>query len=547
MQLRYYQSDAVQAVIKHLHEYENNPCVEIPTGGGKTPVIATLARYAVEQWGARVAIVSHVKELLEQSVDKLRMVAPGLDVGVYSAGLGRRDKKQSVIVAGIQSVHKRAFEVGPFHLVIVDEAHLIPPAGDGMYQSFIRDLKLMAPKMRVVGLTATPYRMSTGLICHKDNVLNQICYQISVKTLINQWFLCKLRSKRGLRVDLSNVHQRGGEFIEAEMQAAMMGVVKPAVDELLKLSEGRKSVLVFCAGVEHAETVLGLIRAAGHVAELITGETSAGLRASHIEDFKTGNLRFLVNVMVLTTGFDAPNVDCVAIMRATLSPGLFYQMVGRGFRLSENKEDCLVLDFGQNLDRHGPVDQIEAKDARRPGDTTGEAKSKTCPRCECEVFISLMYCPNCGHQFYEMKSRHEPNATDAAVLSSEIESELVDVRDVLFVKHFKRSDPEAPPTMRVQYQIGNVRTACEWICIEHTGFAQTKAKLWWRKHSPEPFPDSVDEAIRLGKDGFIGTAKQLRIRFPNGQKWPDIVEQIDIQMPESSASLLADDDVEVPF
>jgi DNA repair protein RadD len=546
MELRYYQTEAVQSVIRHLHDYENNPCVEIPTGGGKTPVIATLAKYAVEQWDARVVIVSHVKELLEQSVDKLKAVAPGLDVGVYSAGLGRRDKKQSVIVAGIQSVHRKAFELGPFHLVIVDEAHLIPPAGDGMYQSFIRDLKIMAPKMRVVGLTATPYRMSTGLICHRDNILNQICYQVSVKTLINQGYLCKLRSKRGMRVDLSNVHIRGGEYIESEMQAAMMDVVRPAVEELLKLIDGRKSILVFCAGVEHAETVIGLIREAGHVAELITGETSAGLRAAHIDDFKAGRLRFLVNVMVLTTGFDAPNVDCVAIMRATLSPGLFYQMVGRGFRLSPDKEDCLVLDFGTNLDRHGPVDQIEAGEARRPGEA-GQAVIKTCPNCQCEVYAALQFCPTCGHQFFNDTVRHDPNATDAAVLSSEIETETVDVRDTFFAKHYKRNDPEAPPTLRVDYQIGNVVTISEWVCIEHDGFAQTKARLWWRKHSQEPFPDSVDEAVKLGQEGFIGSPKQLRTRTPQGKRWPEIVEQIDIQMPESSASLIADDDTEVPF
>lgn len=546
MELRYYQTEAVQAVIRHLHDYENNPCVEIPTGGGKTPVIATLAKYAVEQWDARVVIVSHVKELLEQSVDKLKAVAPGLDVGVYSAGLGRRDKKQSVIVAGIQSVHRKAFELGPFHLVIVDEAHLIPPAGDGMYQSFIRDLKIMAPKMRVVGLTATPYRMTTGLICHRDNILNQICYQVSVKTLINQGYLCKLRSKRGMRVDLSNVHIRGGEFIESEMQEAMMDVVRPAVEELLKLIDGRKSILVFCAGVEHAETVIGLIREAGHVAELITGETPAGLRAAHIDDFKAGRLRFLVNVMVLTTGFDAPNVDCVAIMRATLSPGLFYQMVGRGFRLSPDKEDCLVLDFGTNLDRHGPVDQIEAGEARRPGEA-GHAVIKTCPMCQCEVYAALKFCPTCGHQFFNDAVRHDPNATDAAVLSSEIETETVDVRDTFFAKHYKRNDPEAPPTLRVDYQIGNVVTISEWVCIEHDGFAQTKARLWWRKHSQEPFPDSVDEAVRLGQEGLIGSPKQLRTRTPQGKRWPEIVEQIDIQMPESSASLIADDDTEVPF
>lgn len=548
MQLRYYQHDAVQAVIKHLYEYSNNPCIEIPTGGGKTPVIATLAKHAVTEWNARVCIVSHVKELLEQSVDKLRIVAPDLDVGVYSAGLKRRDKTQSVIVAGIQSIHKRAFDIGPFKLVIVDEAHLIPPSGDGMYQTFISDLKTMAPKMRVVGLTATPYRMTTGLICHPENVLNQICYKIDVSTLIRQGFLCQLRSKRGVQADLSSVHTRGGEYIEAEMQAAMMGVVKPAVEEMLAFSADRKSVLVFCAGVEHAETVLGLIRSADHVAEIVTGETPATERAETLSRFKRGEIRYLVNVMVLTTGFDAPNVDCVAIMRATLSPGLFYQMVGRGFRLCDGKADCLVLDFGSNLDRHGPVDQIQAKEARRPGEG-GQAQSKDCPNCGDAVFIALQYCPNCGHKFYdrEEKARHDANATNAAVLSDEIEAEVWDVKEAFFAKHYKRGDPEAPPTLRVDYLVGNVKTISEWVCIEHEGFAKRKALLWWKQHSPEPFPESVDEAVQLGKEGFIGFPKQLKTITRPGKKFLEIIAQIDIEMPESSASLLADDNVEVPF
>src|SRR4051812_24190781 len=130
MILRPYQAAAQAAVYGHLRAHDDNPCVVIPTGGGKSPLIAAICHDAVQLWGGRVLVLAHVKELLEQIADKLRAICPELTFGVYSAGLKRRDREHPVIVAGIQSVYRRACELGPFDLIIVDEAHLIPPDGD---------------------------------------------------------------------------------------------------------------------------------------------------------------------------------------------------------------------------------------------------------------------------------------------------------------------------------------------------------------------------------------------------------------------------------
>ncbi|MEO1535385.1 MAG: DEAD/DEAH box helicase family protein, partial [Planctomycetota bacterium] len=163
MQLRPYQSEAVDAVWSFIREHDDgNPAVVLPTGSGKTHVIAELCREAVESWNGRVLVVAHVKELVEQAADKLRAVAPALPVGVFSAGLGRRDLGYSVTIAGIQSIYQRAHDLGPIDLVIVDEAHLIPPEGEGMYRRLLADIAQVTPHSRVVGLTATPYRMKTG-------------------------------------------------------------------------------------------------------------------------------------------------------------------------------------------------------------------------------------------------------------------------------------------------------------------------------------------------------------------------------------------------
>ena len=197
--LRAYQQQAVEAVYRHLRDHDDNPVVVIPTAGGKTPVMATICDDAVRQWNGRVLVLAHVKELLEQTAGTLSRMAPDLDIGMYSAGLGRRDTRHSVIVAGIQSVYKRAGELDAFDLILIDEAHMIPPEGDGMYRQFLADAKVVNPQVRVVGLTATPFRMSSGLICRSDHFLNTICYEVGVKELIRDGYLCPLRTKAGVQ------------------------------------------------------------------------------------------------------------------------------------------------------------------------------------------------------------------------------------------------------------------------------------------------------------------------------------------------------------
>ena len=166
--LRPYQEEVKSAVYSHLRNREDNPCAVVPTAGGKTPIMASICRDAVGQWEGRVLILAHVKELLEQTAEKLQIVCPEVDFGIYSAGLKRRDTEHSVIVAGIQSVYKRACELDAFDLVMVDEAHLIPLEGDGMYRQFLADAKVINPHIRIIGFTATPFRLKTGPICTPD-------------------------------------------------------------------------------------------------------------------------------------------------------------------------------------------------------------------------------------------------------------------------------------------------------------------------------------------------------------------------------------------
>ena len=328
--LRPYQAEAIDAVYQHLRDRDDNPVVVIPTAGGKTPVMATICRDAIEKWNGRVLILAHVKELLQQTADTLRCVAPDLEIGVYSAGLKSRDTRDPIIVAGIQSVYQRACELDAFDLAIVDEAHMIPPDGEGMYRQFLADAKTVNPHIRVVGLTATPYRLKGGLICKPDHFLNHVCYEIGVKELIVQGYLCPLKSKAGKsKANLSNLHVRGGEFIASEVEEAMDNhtLVQSACEEIVELTADRNSVLIFASGVSHGRHIARAVgRLSGQECGFICGDTPGLERELLLRRFKAGELKYLANVNVLTTGFDAPIIDCVVMLRPTNSPGLYYQM-----------------------------------------------------------------------------------------------------------------------------------------------------------------------------------------------------------------------------
>jgi DNA repair protein RadD len=259
LKLRPYQEEAKATVYDYLRTRDDNPCVVIPTAGGKTPVIASICKDAVGQWNGRVLILAHVKELLQQAAEKLTAVCPEVPFGVYSAGLKRRDTEHSVIIAGIQSVYKRACELDAFDLIIVDECHLIPVEGEGMYRQFLAEARVVNPVVRTIGMTATPFRMKSGMICGPDNILNAVCYEIGVKELIRDGYLCPLITKAGInKADTSALHVRGGEFIAGEVEDLMDDdqLVEAACGEMVGYTRDRHAVLIFASGVKHGEHIV---------------------------------------------------------------------------------------------------------------------------------------------------------------------------------------------------------------------------------------------------------------------------------------------------
>lgn len=506
--LRYYQQDAVDAAYRFCDDHAGmNPCVVLPTGAGKTHVIVKICQ-DVEAWEGRVLVLAHVKELLQQATEKLEDA--GLDVGVYSASLKRRDRINSVLVAGIQSVYRRGLELAgtrPFNLVIVDEAHRIPVDGDGMYVQLLTDLQKANPRVRVIGLTATPFRTKDGYVCGPDNFLNEVVYEISIKELIAGNYLSKLSSKSSVtEVSTDGLKIKNGDFDQAEMELRFDDAEKvtAAVSEIVALSANRKKVLVFCCGIGHADHVRDHLAAMGQSVAIVSSQHAG--RDQSIEDFKAGRVKYLVNINVLTEGFDAPDIDCVVLLRATVSPGLYYQMVGRGLRIDPSKTDCLVLDFGGNVKRHGMLDELNIKPKSITG-ADGESPVKTCPECQEIVHAGLRFCSACGFEFPAPAINHEASASDDSPMETPAES--FEVTDTGYTLHVKKDTGSR--SMRVTYYSGVNAIADEWICIEHAGFAYEKAWSWWNMRSDISMPKTVEEAIELTKDFLVETV-QIKVK-----------------------------------
>lgn len=524
MQLRPYQQTALSCAWDYLRNSAGNPALVLPTGAGKSPLMAALAREAVEQWNGRVGILAHVQELVEQNADKLRAYWPEAPMGVYAAGLKRRDRFDRIVFCQIQSVAKRAAAMGRFDLLLIDEAHRVPLNGEGMYRQFIDDCKQLNPALRVIGLTATPYRLQGAAVpvCGPEHLLTEIAYEARIPDLIADGYLSPLISRAGERPDLSGVRTRGGEYVEQDLGERMddAGLIGRTCDDLCARADDRRAWIVFCVNVAHAEHVRDALASRGIAAGLVYAGTPKAERKRLIAAFQTGSLRAMVNVNVLSEGFDAPHIDCVAMLRPTKSPGLYYQQVGRGFRMAPDKADCLVLDYAGNMLEHGPVDAIRVQQPRRAGARaevrTGQAKE--CPECSALLPLAVRVC-ECGHAFGSTDPAHLDRPVDAPVLSTQRERVVVRhvVGSVAYARHAK---PGKVPSLRVTYQCG-MRRFSEWVCIEHGGMARAKALRWWTERAASGLvPRTVEEALPLAWS--LPTPAAIVVDETN--KYPEVIE-----------------------
>lgn len=497
MELRPYQSEALDRLHNHVCTQASNPCIVLPTGSGKSLCIAE----AIRRWRSRCPwfrciILAHRKELIAQNAAELEKLGVKR-VGIFSAAIGRRDYEADILYASIDSVYRRAGDFAPWHVIMVDEAHRIPLKGEGKYRRFIKESRRWNHNLRVVGWTATPYRLGGGQICHKDHILNQVCYEANVCDLIEQGYLCQLRSKAAKsQPALEGVRRHsGGDYVTSSLAEAVdrHEVVEAAVAEAAAVmqSEGRQAALVYCVDIKHCELVHHEFRKHGIFAPIVTAKTPQHTRAKIAQGFLDRRVRALLNVNIYTEGFNARHVDYIVLLRPTLSAGLYAQMVGRGLRTHPDKGDCLVMDFARCIETHGPIDAIDG----RPVPTV------VCREC-CEVFSrAIDRCPQCGWvvpkqvvERAEAEARkrrlHDASASNAAILSRQPKTLKVD--QVFLSRHRKESKPDS---LKVQYRCGT-KMFREWVCLGHTAYPLKKAHDWWRRRFPDRKPPTVSEVLQ---------------------------------------------------
>ena len=416
MKLRYYQRDAIDS----LHHWfatrpaEDHALIALPTAAGKTIIFSHFIKEVLaKDPTARFLVMAHRKELVEQAETKLKMVWPEAPVGVLAAGMKRYEIDSQILVASRDTL------ASPKRLDAVGSLDRRP--------------------MKVMGCTATPYRMGQGYIYgnRKDHFFKDLSYSVSIPDLIRSGFLCRLSAyavNEHAIIDAGSVGLKfkNGDFKERELEKIAMvdttiiEVVNDWIDNAY--TKGRTATVFFCVSVLHAEKMTQCLKTYGIMAECVTGETPKEKREDVLEKFNNGSIHAICNVGVLTEGWDAPRADCIALLRPTQSVGLFVQMCGRGMRLHEDKDNCLLLDYGENVARHGCLDEVQP-------DQSAPAKyhPKICSSCKAINLPAAKKCIECDQvfegakKFEELETRKEKEAAKRtkaerqAVLSDERE------------------------------------------------------------------------------------------------------------------------------
>lgn len=529
--LRWYQSESISAIWQYFIDgNKGNPLVELPTGAGKSIVIAEFIRQVFEKFrNQKIIIATHSMELVEQNAKKLLEIWPSAPMGIYSAGLNRKETSRPITYVGIDSVSKHAAKFGKVDMVIVDEAHMCDDKEGSRYRQFFDELrnleiegKQVNRNLKIVGLTATPWRAGLGHLTNGE-IFTDVCYSAitpaAFERLFNEGFLCPLFPvKTDLQLDVSEVHMRGQEFIESELQKAVdkTEITNAALDEVISKASHCNKWLCFATGIQHAEHIVEALEARGVSCRIVTGESKRkNERVENIKAFKTGEFKCLVNVGVLTTGFDCPDIDLIIMLRPTGSTVLWCQMLGRGLRPHSSKNFTLVMDFGGNTDRLGPIDDPIIPKRKGEGGG-GPPPVKTCPQCKVQCHTRLDFCPCCGYKYPE-HTKLTPEASQGKLLrGTETEDPIFENFKVDYVSYELHKKRGKPDSVKVSYTCG-MRTFTEYVCPEHET-ARGLAAKWWKIRGGGELPKTTMECLDVISGRTIANHIQVHV---NG-KYPSI-------------------------
>lgn len=409
--LRPYQSEALQAVLMAMRSHENI-LLQAPTGAGKTVLFSALLETCRKNWPMmRMVVLAHRETLVRQAQDKFLRSWPEAEdqVGIVCASVSKEiDMSKPVIIGSVQTLSRRLDELPDVHLLVVDEAHHLAPRNHwSQYRNVIEHMRERVPSMRLLGVTATPFRLGHGYIfgtkCKDpdENWFDELTFTVKTETLQGQGYLCPLVAKGIERPDLDDVAiSSTGDFNLGELGEEMGKDVhlESAVKAWEEHASDRKHTVIFAVTIEHAMLLLDAFRAHGHQCTIVHSKLPHETNMANLEAFNSGRVPFIVNVGVLTEGWDCPTADCIVLCRPTKSTALYVQMVGRGLRPAEDKEDCLLLDLSGNWEVHGsPLSpRVRWKKDRQEVVEEPELDYFPCPKCKTQVVKGTKICPSCG-------------------------------------------------------------------------------------------------------------------------------------------------------
>ena len=534
--LRPYQQRSIDLLYQWWVAHPNGlPICTLPTGSGKSVVIAELCRLLFDTWPEhhpRTVVLVPSKELAEQNAQKLRAMLPThLSVGYYSASLGPKQQSADVIVATIGSIFRDAHLLGSIKCVVIDECHLVNPSGieAGRYRQFLSRLARIN-QFCTVGFTATPFRGNGVWLTDGDNPLfTGVACTVTVQELLDDGFLSALIRPMDAvttRIDVDDIKTTNGDYNIKELSERVESYLQAAADEACIKAADRKKWIAFCPTVANAQSLVTLLNDRSIQAALVCGETPKKEREALIGDFRNGRIRCLVTVLALATGFDVPDVDCILWLRPTKSPVLYVQGAGRGMRIANDKANCLWLDFSDTTERLGPVDAIKGR-KKRAGNPDQDAPYAICPGCgEVVRPASALICPSCGMQMREEEAKEVRKASNAAVMLNQLATSKINTYPVTNVSYSLHQKEGKPDSLRVDYSSGFRRIASEWVCLDHTGFARAKAEQWFITHNPDGFkaiPGTTQQAMEWIDGGFTPRCP-ASITVNEGGKFSEIIK-----------------------
>ena len=473
-QSRQYQLDCATAWYKDIKIPGRRPIIAVPTGAGKTIILGILInKYLAEHPHNKILILSHTQEILAQDNVAMKVFFPDTEIGIYSAGMGYRDVEQ-ITIAGIQSVYNKPNLFKWYNLVIIDECHTINHKAEGMYRTLLDSMHAT-----ICGMSATIFRQGHGLLHEGKGVLfNTLSYDLTstekFNKLVDDGYLCELISVAPkTQLDSSMVRKSGGDYNIKGLAEAhdKDSITEAAIMDAIHYGKNYNKWLIFAIDINHANHINSCLYN-HNITSVVLHSKITDDRTKVINKFKVGSAQAIVSVGMITTGFDAPNVDLILLLRPTMSSVLHVQMVGRGLRVYPGKKHCLVLDYSGNTARLGPINNVRIPHKKAKGNGGGEAPTKTCPMCQTITYAAARECRSCGHEF-QFEIKLTSTSDDAAIVDKgeKAISKWMTVTHAQYILHKKMGSPDS---IMVTYHCGLTKVK-EWWCLNHEGYAGYKA------------------------------------------------------------------------